>query len=958
LPGRALRRDAGAALLAHPLGREALLLASPSLSAARPGRDRARGQERAIDRYGRRAAFRATPHGLLAGVCVGTLGPSTGIATGGVAAPIAHRAPRWADVDRLARELLDQPEVRARARVRVTASALRGASRVTWIGPGEPFGVEHSAIIDAGLAAILDAADRWTPWPAACEAVRRALDDVENLDDLLLLLLDDGLLEHDLAPPLVGPAPAEHVSERLTAMGLSVRDLPAEVVAAHATLLHAPRSVPTLQRAAVRRAAALVPLLARLQDALFPPAAERFSQPALADGLDAITELFGAGAFSLGALAAGDYGVDFGDADADASSARAPATGPLAIVVEAIVRAARDGAAEAALDERTLAAALADESAIDSPPTAELFLSPMTRPARGGKRPPPGTGWLLGLHAPAGASLGRFAHALGPPLAEALDELAAAERRIRPDQETVDVSFAPAPALADVAATPRARRRTLAVTRFTGADDDLALRDLELVADPADPAGLALREAGAAGAGSLVAPSPLARVRSATAPAGLARLVVGWSLQRQHAPWALPVAALSALAPLDFIPRLTLGGFVVAPASWRVPDAVGAGRAAAAAVARWRRDARLPRFVQVGDGDELLPVDLAAAHAAADLAGHARVHEIWPPLEANVDRDGRRVEAVVMVVDEPDEGGAITRREAAARAMRAGTVPAPAADTVASAQLAAGTGWRSFKLFGSAADQDDLLRDDVVPAVAAARAAGELDAWFFLRYVDGPGSRHHVRLRVRATGDWTVFARRLETALLRARTDGTLAGLELAEYRPERGRFVGEAELDAAHAIFEADSARAAAALDTEAQDDRVIALVCAHDALAAGLGLGLDARHVLARALRASIDGSGPRDPRDPRDPDDRAHADATFRRLARPLGAALQAAPPADPNQDALLARARAALTDEARERLLPTFLHLSAVRFLGPDRAGERLAVILWERALEGLRKRRRG
>ena len=55
----------------------------------------------------------------------------------------------------------------------------------------------------------------------------------------------------------------------------------------------------------------------------------------------------------------------------------------------------------------------------------------------------------------------------------------------------------------------------------------------------------------------------------------------------------------------------------------------------------------MPRMVQVGEGDELYPVDLRAPGAAADLAAHERVFEIWPPLESVVDRDGRRVEAIV-----------------------------------------------------------------------------------------------------------------------------------------------------------------------------------------------------------------------------------------------------------------------------------------------------------------------
>ena len=62
------RAQAGDPLLAR-----AIELASPDLAAAPPSEKRAR----AVERYARRAAFRPTPHGLLAGVAVGELGAAT-----------------------------------------------------------------------------------------------------------------------------------------------------------------------------------------------------------------------------------------------------------------------------------------------------------------------------------------------------------------------------------------------------------------------------------------------------------------------------------------------------------------------------------------------------------------------------------------------------------------------------------------------------------------------------------------------------------------------------------------------------------------------------------------------------------------------------------------------------------------------------------------------------------------
>ncbi len=57
-----------------------------------------------------------------------------------------------------------------------------------------------------------------------------------------------------------------------------------------AVLVHRPRRPPRIARAPVARAARLIPLLLRLQEALAPPAAERLASAALADALDACTE--------------------------------------------------------------------------------------------------------------------------------------------------------------------------------------------------------------------------------------------------------------------------------------------------------------------------------------------------------------------------------------------------------------------------------------------------------------------------------------------------------------------------------------------------------------------------------------------------------------------------------------------------------------------------------------------
>src|SRR6185436_7412119 len=245
------------------------------------------------------------------------------------------------------------------------------------------------------------------------------------------------------------------------------------------------------------------------------------------------------------------------------------------------------------------------------PPTFELILTPASSPAPSAARGRSGGGRaikpiarqappepLLALHAPAGASWGRHAHALGAPLHAALAELATAEEAA--GLPAADVSYAPSAALADLCAHPRVRRRSLALLSWPeGAATPV--RRLSLAVDPSAPAPLALHRHG-----DPIYPSPLHRVRSTTAPAGLYRLLAGWSFVRQHAPWAL---AWGALGDLPRLPRVRLDGFVISPASWRIPAAPAL---AGAGLRRWRKAGAIPRHVQVGEGDELLLVDLDA----------------------------------------------------------------------------------------------------------------------------------------------------------------------------------------------------------------------------------------------------------------------------------------------------------------------------------------------------------
>ena len=139
-----------------------------------------------------------------------------------------------------------------------------------------------------------------------------------------------------------------------------------------------------------------------------------------------------------------------------------------------------------------------------------------------------------------------------------------------------------------------------------------------------------------------------------------------------------------------------------------------------------------------------------------------------------------------------------------------------------------------------------------------------------------------------------------------------------------------------------------AALLAADPELDRVATLPALFDALARGLGLDLAARHALARGRRNAAEAWTELDG------DARRESDAGFRRHARSLRAALTDPPPLLAHYQASVGEAARDLKETARAQLLPSLLHLSAVRLVGPDPEAERLGYTFWERTLEGLRK----
>ncbi len=123
-------------------------------------------------RYARRAAFRATPSGLLGGVALAALGARTRISSADVTGAIT---PAWGRLVTLGRGLLDEAgAARRRCGVRLCPSLVQGADELCWLRLDDDGLSVRSAAPDAALAALLARAQDWITWQAARTAVRRA----------------------------------------------------------------------------------------------------------------------------------------------------------------------------------------------------------------------------------------------------------------------------------------------------------------------------------------------------------------------------------------------------------------------------------------------------------------------------------------------------------------------------------------------------------------------------------------------------------------------------------------------------------------------------------------------------------------------------------------------------------------------------------------------------------------
>lgn len=765
-------------------------------------------------RYLLRARLRPTPFGLFAGVAPAAVGAATRVVWGQDHQVVARPDARWLSAYSARIGARAHPDLRV---VRASTLHLSGNRLVrSWLpgaAPDEaaPVSVRHTP----ATALVLHLARVPRPLGELEEALCQAFTSAprETVSATLALLLQHRILISAAHPPMTESDPLGCLLER-------VPDQEQTAVQAHQALSrhnsthhaaehtglreralrhlaeadpkHARLAVDTRLDAQITLSSSVVEEVQKAASTLLAWAPHRTGSPAWIDYHQRCLERYGPGALIALTDLVGPTGVGW-PAGYRGSSLPAPEQhGPTA----------RDHT----LTQAAHTAALAGETEVDllslpqpgqehetpAPPHLEVraqIQAPTPQAVDAGEM----TLWLTGVSRAVGVLTGRFFH---------LDGIAAGGYENLPTltEGAVPVQLS-APPLVDsahnIARTTSVLPHLLAIDEHPppATSGGLQVFGIDDVSVRVDPDHLRLQRHST---GQIIEPHLFSALEPRWHAHPLVRLC--HELPRARIAPHLAFAWPTSTDTWTHLPRVRAANAVLSPALWRMgADDIAAPDTGAsdwcAALRGLQRQRRIPDHIQVMEGETYLALDLSqAAHQ-----GLLRTH---------LERRARQTPAILIEAPPPDafawcQGRAhevvvpLASTQAPVRAPRlslASTPPAvhlPGADT-----------WTSAHLYCDA-DLHSRLLTDHTPQLW--KRWGSEPAWWVVRYSDHNGP--HLRLRIPSSGAHQLSA--LASWAQELEESGLLRHMTLETYRPENGRYGSGEALQAAHALFAADTAAA-----------------------------------------------------------------------------------------------------------------------------------------------------
>ncbi len=395
-----------------------------------------------------------------------------------------------------------------------------------------------------------------------------------------------------------------------------------------------------------------------------------------------------------------------------------------------------------------------------------------------------------------------------------------------------------------------------------------------------------------------------------------------------------------AAARLPFLPALRYGRTILFPARWLLTAADLPGPAASweewdRALAGWREQVMLPPAIYLGEGDQRIGLDLSEpAHGALlraqlDRAGTA-VLRAAPETDAAGWLDGHTHEIVIPLI-------------AAAAPMTTAPWPEKAQVVDRDHGYLPGCDSRfSIKIYARHDGQTRVLTRHLPQLADELETVTAQPRWWFLRYHD---PEEHLRLRLAVPADAAApTAAQISTWTQQLRRTGLISHVQWDTYFPETARFGGTAAMDVAEAYFAADSAAALAQLTAAEKGGPDLRALTAASMLDITIGLIDDATAGMAWLIEHTRTAPA-------------APARALYQQT-------LALANPTDQRDLIAQSGGRAVVSSWARRRdalatyrrvlhdtgtpaptvLLPDLLHLHHARMAGPSQTGERACLHL--------------
>jgi lantibiotic biosynthesis protein len=846
-------------LITRPEIAEAIFIASPSLAESTPiwldNPLSARGQkvERSLFKYLSRMSTRSTPFGLFSGCSAGQMGDRTCLTL--VSRREFGRHSRL-DMDYLfglTEALNHDKRFRAKLRFRPNDTLVRFGTRYRYVEPRlEGVNARRYHLVAVAATPYLERALESAAHGATPDTIATALVHYDDQIDVAEArayveeLIDNHLLVSTLQPILTGPEPASelvaqiqmlgetemasHLSEainRLTSMdalglGRSAQDYftllqalkplprPVQISRLVQVDMHKPGVVvlgPNVQSEIESYAR----VLGRLGSAVNQLAAFR----------EAFEKRYGTAAIPLLEVLDEESGIGLGDVTHSDESplvsglhldgARREETTPWkrrhAWMLEQLHALWIDGRTELVVTEDELEQVFGSAEQSQSPSAFSIGFSILAASAAAIDR-----GDFLvdlrGFIGPSGARLvGRFCHVV-ENLTILVRQHIREEEAEEPDSIFAEIVHLPQGRLGNIILRPVLRDYELTYLGRSGANEDRQIPLSDLFVSVRGNRILLW----SARLGKRIVPR-LTSAHNFTLPGTLApyRFLALLQMDGLHGGFTWDWGPLAGSA---YLPRVRWGRCILSPAKWRIRSreiqslSGLSGKARFSAARDWARGRRLPRLVDVVDGDNELLVDLdnpLSIDAFVDLVSNRSdvtlSETLASPGELCVaSPDGLFTHEihVPVVKKRPLRDGAalIARSDSNVR------LPARHEGT---RNISPGSEWLFVKIYAGPSEIDRVISLAVASLVSNLTRASLIERWFFVRYQD-PDS--HLRLRFRGNprvlhGEVLI---RLNETLEPWLSVGTVHRMQLDTYQPELERYGGPLGLDLAEQVFQIDS--------------------------------------------------------------------------------------------------------------------------------------------------------